>query len=171
MSSNRKLIVELLVIVFSSILVSNCLALAKANEIGKELQAIYAKREKAIKAKKFGYLKLDEADDYTERDKDGTVRNRQQADAEADQIHALVREIHQYSLKIDSIKEGKEPNEIIVETSDEGEFSFAGPDGKVHELSGQGRQRDTWIRTQEGWKVKLHEELESKVKMDGKPIN
>jgi hypothetical protein len=72
-------------------------------------------------------------------------------------------------LTIKRVEENKN-NEVIVDTADSGEFSFVGPDDKIHKLTGKGRQRDIWIRTQGGLKMKYHEELESDVQVDGKPI-
>ncbi|MEW6207720.1 MAG: hypothetical protein AB1631_05090 [Acidobacteriota bacterium] len=166
----RKLVVKLFIGAVALTLAFSGLALTDDNELRKELEEIYAKREKAIRDKNFAYLKFHLADDYTEKGQDGTIQNRQQADEEADRLYPMFEEVHEYSLKIDSIKAG-ENNEIIVETSDNGEFSFSGPDGRLHKLKGKGRQRDSWIRTQQGLKIKFHETLESVVEVDGKLIN
>jgi hypothetical protein len=141
-------------------------ALGQEKSLRKEIEAIYAKRQNAIRAKDFASLKADEGDDYIEKSKDGTIQNRQQADAEADQLFPLIKEVFAYSLQTVSIEEGKS-REIIVETTDSVVFSILGPDDKIHKFSGKGRQRDIWIRTHNGLKLKYHEELESTVKMEG----
>jgi len=152
-----------------STLVLTGLALGQDNVLRKEIEAIYAKRQKAILEKDFARLKLDQADDYTEKSNDGTVQNRKQADAEADQLYSIIKEVFSYSMRVVAIEESKK-REIFVDTADSGEFSFVGPDDKIHRLTGKGRQRDIWIRTQGGLKMKYHEELESNVQVDGKPI-
>jgi len=62
-------------------------------------------------------------------------------------------------------------SEIVVDIDDSGEFTFVAPDDKTHKVTGNGRQRDIWIRRPSGLKLKYHEELESNVQVDGKPIN
>jgi hypothetical protein len=136
----------------------------------KEIEAIYAKRDKAIRDRDFAYLKTHLAKDYTEKSTDGTVLDRKQADAEADQIYAMVKEVHEHSTKVDSIKNGEEKGVLIVEVSDRGKVSFMDPNGKLHELFGRGRSRDVWKFSRQGWQIRYHEELESYVEVDGKPI-
>jgi hypothetical protein len=135
-----------------------------------EIEAIYAKRQKAILNKEFARLKADLTDGYTEKDKDGVVKKRQQIDAETDELASLVKEVTAYTIKVISVEENKD-KEIIVETTDSGDFSIATPDGQIHKLSGKGRQRDTWVRSQGTLKMKFHEELESTMQMDGVPVN
>jgi uncharacterized cupredoxin-like copper-binding protein len=135
-----------------------------------EIEAIYAKRQKAILGKEFARLKADLTGDYTEKGRDGTVKNRQQADAEADQLNSLVKDVSSYTIKVVSVEENKD-KEIVVETTDSGDFSFAMPDGVVHKLSGKGRQRDIWVRSEGTLKMKFHEELESSVQVDGQTVN
>lgn len=134
-----------------------------------EIEAIYAKRQKTILDKDFAHLKTDLTDDYTEKDKGGAVKTRQQADAETDQLASLVKDVSAYTIKVVSVEENKN-KEIIVETTDGGDFSFATPDGQVHKFSGKARQRDIWVRVQGTLKMKFHEELESSAQMDGHPI-
>ena len=126
-------------------------------------------RVMAIKKKDFAYLKKHEADDYVEKSKDGNVMNRKQADAEANEVFARVKEVWAYSSTITSMNNSKESNEVIVEVSDRARLSLLGPDDKILKISAQGRSRDVWKRTQEGWRMKSHEELESNVEPEGKP--
>jgi hypothetical protein len=138
------------------------LASAQDKEIRKEVEAIYAKRQKAILDKDFARLKSDLTDDYREKSEDGTIRNRQQADAELNRLYSIIKEVVAYSIKVVTIKEDNNI-QIIVETTDSGEFNYVGPDGKTERLSGKGRQRDIWIRTHGELKIKYHEDLESTV--------
>jgi hypothetical protein len=48
--------------------------------------------------------------------------------------------------------------------------SFVGHDERIHKLTGKGRQRDDWICTPGGLKMKYHEELESNVQMEENPF-
>ena len=171
MTKTTRLIAISLCSTLAAIVLFNGPASADDSQTRKEIEEIYAKRVEAIKKKNFAYLKSHESDDYTEKTKEGTVKNRQEADAEADDLFGMVREVKEYSLKVDTIKEDKTNNEIIVETSDSGSFSLVTPDNKAHEVIGRGRSREVWKRTKQGWKLKYHEELgDSYVEMDGKPI-
>ena len=75
-----------------------------------------------------------------------------------------------YTIKVISVEENKD-KEIVVETTDSGDFNATLPDGVVHKMSGAGRQRDVWVRSQGTLKMKYHEELESTMQIDGKPVN
>jgi hypothetical protein len=150
-----------------------CLAVitkAGDDKARKELEAIYAKRDKALKNKDFDFEKSLKAEDYSEKSKDGTIKNRQESDAESAEMKAMVKEVREITTKIDSVKPGEEDDEFIVETSDSGSLTVMLPDNKVHEVSGNGRSRDIWLKTEKGWKIKYHEDLGSTVMMDGKPI-
>jgi ketosteroid isomerase-like protein len=151
------------------ILALGCLALSQDSQLRKEIEQIYARRATAIKKKDFAYLKTNEADDYVEKSRNGNERNRKQADAVADEVFARVKDVQEFSTTIVSIQEVKESNEIIVEVTDRGKLSIIGPDDKVLKISAQGRSRDVWKRTQEGWKIKSHEELDSNAELNGKP--
>ena len=159
---------RLLAATFVLVLVPGSLALSQDTQARREIEEIYARRVAAIKKKQFAQLKTYEADEYVEKSKDGNVMNRKQADAEADVVFASVKEVWAYSSTITSMNDGKEANEVIVEVSDRGRLSILGPDNKILRISAQGRSRDVWKRTQEGWKIKSHEELESNVELEGK---
>jgi hypothetical protein len=138
------------------------LSAGQDKDIRKEVEAIYEKRQKAILDKSFARLKLDWADDYTAKNKDGMISNRQQAEAEIDELSLIIKDVFEYSLKVVSVK-GDKKNRIIVETVDSGEVNYVGPYSKPQRLSRKGRQRDIWIRTHGELKLKYHEDLESNV--------
>ena len=135
----------------------------------KEIEAIYARRDKAMLSKDFAFVKSTEAEEYTEKKKDGKALNREEADAEVDQLAPMIKEVQSFWTKVESVKEG-EDDEVIVEISDGGKISLVDPEGKTHIIEGSGRARDTWEHTDKGWKIKSHESLESTTKLDGKPI-
>jgi hypothetical protein len=73
--------------------------------------------------------------------------------------------------KVESVKQGKDENEAIVEISDAGNFTMTGPDGQPHLIEAKGKSRDRWVRTGGGWKLKYHEVVESSGTVDGKAAN
>jgi hypothetical protein len=137
----------------------------------KEIEAQYAKRDPAFKNKDFGFIKSQETSDYTEKSKDGAVRSREESDALSDQMASMVKEVTDQATMVESVKAGDDDDEYIVVASDHGRLTLATPDGQTHEAVGRSRQRDVWVKTGEGWKIKSHEELESNVQIDGKTIN
>ena len=159
----------LLAAAFVSVLALGCLALSQDAQTRNEIEEIYARRTAAIKKKEFAHLKTYEADEYVEKSKDGNVINRKQADAEADELFARVKEVWAYSSTITNMTGGKESDEVIVDTNDRGRLSILGPDDKILKIRAEGRSRDVWKRTPKGWKMKSHEELESNVELEGKP--
>jgi hypothetical protein len=143
---------------------------ADDGHVRKEIEAIYAKRDKAMLNKDFASIKSMEAEEYTETKKDGKVLNREQADAEVDQLAPMIKEVQSFWTKVEGVKEG-EDDEVIVEISDGGKISLVDPEGKTHIIEGSGKSRDTWEHTDKGWKMKSHVSLESTTKLDGKPID
>ena len=166
---NRNRSVKLMVLACLSTLLFGVGVNADDGHARKEIEATYAKRDKAMLSRDFAFIKSTEADEYTEKKKDGKVLNREQADSEMDQLAPMIKEVQGFWTKVESVKEG-EDDEVIVEISDGGKISLVDPEGKTHIIEGSGRSRDTWEHTDKGWKIKSHESLESTTKLDGKPI-
>ena len=166
----RKLSLKLMVLMCVSIPLFGVAVKADDEHVRKEIEAIYAKRDKAMLNKDFAFIKSTEAEEYTEKKKDGKVLNREEADAEIDQLAPMIKEVQSFWTRVESVKEG-EDEEIIVEISDGGKISLVDPEGKTHIVEGSGKSRDTWEHTDKGWKIKSHVSLESTTKLDGKPID
>jgi hypothetical protein len=82
-----------------------------------------------------------------------------------------LKEIKSISTTINGMRQGKNENEMIVETADVGVATVNGEDGKEHEIEGSSKARDVWVRTAGGWRIKYHEALETSTKVDGQAIN
>jgi hypothetical protein len=166
----RKVSIKFIVSACLAVLLFGAVVKAADDHIRKEFEAIYARRDKAMQSKDFASMKSMETEDYTEKKKDGKVLNREQADAEVDELAPMIKEVQSFWTKVESVKEGDD-NEAIVEVSDGGKISIVDPEGKTHIIEGSGRSRDIWEHTDKGWKLKYHENLESTTKLDGKPID
>lgn len=164
-----KLSLKLTIVACLSISFFGVVVKADVGQARKEIEAIYARRDKAMLSKDFAFIKSTESAEYTEKKKDGKVLNREEADAEIDQLAPMIKEVQSFWTKVESVKEG-EDDEIIVEISDGGKISLVDPEGKLHIIEGSGKARDTWEHTDKGWKIKSHESLESTTKLDGKVI-
>src|SRR5258708_3572967 len=129
-----------------SILVMGSFVAAQDDSVRKELEAVYAKRDQAIKARDADFLKSLLADDYTEKDKDGKIKNRADAikSLEKNAVDKDVKDVSS-ATTIVSVKQGKDANEVIVETSLTLNVT-AMINGQPHQIEANGKSRDTWMR-------------------------
>jgi ketosteroid isomerase-like protein len=141
---------------------------AQESEVRKELEALYAKRDAALKAKDVAYITSLETDDFTRKSKDGKTVDRKQADAEMDMINTVIKEVTTFKTTLDDVKQG-ENGEVTVLISDKGALILIGDGNQEHKVEGSGKGRDVWVKTDQGWKIKSHEEVESNTTVDGKP--
>jgi len=153
------------------VLTSSVLTFAGDSGTRKELEAAYAKHDQAMKDKDWDYIKSVETEDYTEKSKEGTVQNKQQADTQADSMLPMLTAITSASTVITSVREGKSEDEVIAETSDTCVLIVKGNDGKDHTMEIASKSRDTWVHRDAGWRIKYHEGLESTTKVDGQLLN
>ena len=167
---DRSPISILAAVAFGLTVAATLVAFAGDDSVRKELEAIYAKIDRSFRDKDFTYLKSLKTPDYTEKTKEGHIRNRRESDAKGDLAFQSLSQVKTYSTTINRLEQGKSGNEVTVETSETGAFSFQEPDGKEREIEVQSKQRDIWVRTDAGWRVKYHEELESSTKIDGQPV-
>lgn len=153
-----------------AVLVLSCAVMAQDNALRKDFEALYAKRDKAFKAKDAHFINSLLAEDYTSKDKDGNVSNRAQTVEKNNSSIAAIKEVISVATKIESARQGKDGSEAVVETSDAVKLSFTGADGQPHLYDGAEKLRETWVRAEAGWKLKYTELLESKATIDGKPM-
>jgi hypothetical protein len=146
-----------------AMLVSSCAVLAQDDALRKEFEALYAKRDEAFKSKDAGFIKSLLADDYTAKGKGGNVKSRADEIRATDEMFPNIKEVPIFVTKVEGVKQGKDENEAIVETSNTGKIVFVAPDGQTHRITGKGKSRETWIRTGAGWKIRYSEDLESTV--------
>ena len=152
-----------------AVLALSCAVVAQDHALRKGFEALYAKQNKAIKAKDGDAIESLMAKDYTSKDEDGKVSTRTQAVKKFYVIFASIKEVTSFATKVGKIKQGKDENEVVIEVSDAGTFTMMGPDGQTHLVEGTAKSRDTWVRTSAGWKLKYHEALSSNTSVDGKP--
>ena len=144
-----------------SILIMGSFVAAQDDSVRKELEAVYAKRDQAIKARDADFLKSLLAADYKEKDKDGKITNRTDVTNSFDKSAADkdITEVSSAS-KIESIKQGRDANEAIVETSLTLNMT-AMMNGQPHQLQVNVKSRDTWMRNETGWKMKFSENVDA----------
>ncbi|HEY6332737.1 MAG TPA: hypothetical protein VI756_25665 [Blastocatellia bacterium] len=143
---------------------------ADNDQVKKELEDAYARRDKAFRDKAFDLIKSMWTADYKEKTKEGVVLDRSQVDPETAQLLRLLKDIKILLTTVDKVTEGKEKDEFVVDATSKGDFTLAGGDGNIHEVMASAKVRDIWVKTADGWKLKFHEELESTTLLDGKPV-
>lgn len=144
--------------------------LAQADQkVRKELAAVYAKIDAAVKAKDLKAVSAFLSDDYEGRS-EGKKKTKDETVAEMKQHFGMVKKFTVSKTKIDKITH-VEGNEIVDYTMAI-RGTVAGPNGKDQTLEVNSKGRDWWIKRDDGkWICVAGEEISGEVKIDGKVIN
>lgn len=144
--------------------------LAQADEkVRKELAAVYAKIDAAVKAKDLKAISAILSDDYEGRSKDKKMTKAETV-AEMKRYFGMVKKYAVSKTKIDKITH-VEGNEIVDYTMAI-KGTIAGPNGKDQTLEVNSKGRDWWIKGDDGkWICVAGEEISTQVKVDGKAAN
>ncbi|MDQ4123272.1 MAG: nuclear transport factor 2 family protein [Acidobacteriota bacterium] len=158
-----------LAVALSALAGSNFVNLVQADaKVRKELAAVYAKVDAAVKAKDLKALESLLADDYEGRS-DGKKMNKAETIARMKQHFEMVKEFTSSKTKIDKIQH-LEGNEIVDYTQTI-KGTVAGPNGKDVPLDVSVKGRDWWVKNDDGkWICVAGEETGSEVRVDGKPM-
>ena len=158
-----------LLVVLAALLMMVGPARADEKELRKEFEAIYARVDQAIKNKDTKSLIAMLADDFTSKEEDGKILDREQSIASVTQSMAAIKEVHSAATKIDSLKEGN--GQVVVDYTQTVKATIDGADGSTHEIVATQKGRDTWARTDHDWILKQGENLGNTVTVDGKPVS
>ena len=159
-----------LVNVSVAVLLSSRGVMAQDSVLRKNFEAIYAKRDQALRLKDAASINALLAEGFTSKEADGKLKNRAQVVAETNAVIAAMEEVTIADTKVESVRQGNNQNEAIVESSDALKTTLKLADGQLHLFEGRGKSRDTWVRTAAGWRLKYHEVLETGGSVDGKPV-
>lgn len=162
--------IRFMVTACAAVLVWSCTVTAQDHTPGNDFQVLYARIDQAVKARDAGIPNSLLAEDYTEKDEHGNVKNRAQIVAQNNGIVAALKEVTSATTKVESVMKGEDENEAIVEISSAGNVTMMGADGQLHVIEARQKSRDRWVRTDGGWKLKYREVLESSGTVDGKTI-
>ncbi len=144
-------------------------AMAQDSALRKTFEAIYAKRDQSLRVKDADAINAFLSYDYTEKGLNGDIRNRAQVIGETNAVIRAIEGAPSYVSQLETVRQGANQNEAIVEFSDFMKGTVKLPDGVLHTFETKGRARDTWVRTGGSWKLKYHEVLEGSGLVDGKP--
>ena len=136
----------------------------------KELEAVFAKRVQAVKNKDAEAQIAQVSPDYSAEEPNGQTLN-------YDQIVAYMRRgaeqfvtVGDLSITIESLT--LNGNEATVDARQKISRTQRLGDGNTHDVETGVLQREIWVKTKEGWKLKRVDNLrERKILVDGKPFN
>lgn len=136
--------------------------------VRKELEADYAKCIAGMKKKDIKpFLNL-ATSDFT-MTQNGQTMNRQNAEAALQKQFAMTTSVDKMTIKIQSLKVSG--NTAVVNTQSDVAFTMNGQDKKPHKFTDSEADKDTWVKTPKGWRLKSEETLNAKITLDGKPFN
>lgn len=136
-----------------------------------EFKTLYAKQIAVGKTRDVKAMMEFNTTDYSVKLLNGNKLTRQQLEQGMTRYFAsgqLVRQIN-FSYKILGITPSSDEVIVLVEQRDK--RIQIRRDGKPHQVEANVIHRDTWIKTPDGWKRRLTEEIEqTKFTVDGKPV-
>jgi len=133
-------------------------------------QAIYAEYQKSIKAFKAknlnGTMEI-AADDLTAKTPTGVIMNHQQMYDQMKLDLASMKSVKKYDIKIASMRIKKDTADVMVTQEVE---IITSKNGADHLLGSYAQNRNLWVRTRKGWKLKSIEMLKTQATQDGRVI-
>ena len=136
----------------------------------KELEAVFAKRVQAVKNKDADAQIAQVSPDYSAQEPDGQTLNYEQIVAYIRRGAEQFVTVKDLSVTIESLTING--NEAIVDARQKIFRTQRLRDGNIHDVATGVLQREIWVKTKEGWKLKRVDDLrERKILVDGKPLN
>jgi len=155
----------------ATVLVAVCLPMLAGTVLAdrraeREIRAEYAKTAQFTKQKNVEGLLRQMTPDFIYKDIKGQVLSKQMVEQIMREQYRMIQRIDQRSTTIRRIEvKGKTAR---VTTDEVLAFTFKDAQGKPHKLFTKARTRDTWVKTPQGWKVKMTEALSEETYVDGK---
>jgi ketosteroid isomerase-like protein len=154
-----------------AVFVAGWVATARADDasVQKEVQATCDKIVAALKSKDAKSVLSHYAADYMGKRLDGTTVTREQLQSQLEQQLGAVKVFKQVSLKIDKV--ASSGSEATGTATINLALTITGDDGADHEVTSKRTSKQTWTKTDTGWKLKRSEELTQEQTVDGQPGN
>jgi hypothetical protein len=137
----------------------------------REIQALYDRMNGLVKKNERYAAKrhfLDHTtDDFVDKQKNGRKVSREDAAEVFDSGLLSVAKFTQVVSRITSLT--VKGSDVIVVYKDHTAFLLPDSEGKSRRVSISSTNRDTWVKTEEGWKTRIAEQLTSQTLVDGKP--
>ncbi|MGQ9882265.1 MAG: nuclear transport factor 2 family protein [Armatimonadota bacterium] len=132
----------------------------------RQIRAEYAKTVQYMKQKNLEGLLRQMTPDFLYKTPKGEVMNKQMVEMAMREQFRLMRSVQKRTTTIKKME--FKGNTVLVTTEEELAFTFADAQGKPHKAYTKATTRDTWVKTPQGWKVKMTESLSETTYIDGK---
>ncbi|MGQ9738758.1 MAG: nuclear transport factor 2 family protein [Armatimonadota bacterium] len=132
----------------------------------RQIRAEYAKTVQYMKQKNLEGLLRQMTPDFLYKTPKGEVMNKQMVEMAMREQFRLMRSVQNRTTTIKKME--FKGNTVLVTTEEELAFTFADAQGKPHKAYTKATTRDTWVKTPQGWKVKMTESLSETTYIDGK---
>ncbi len=129
------------------------------------IDTLYTNADTGLKNKDFKPFEVVETADFISKHKDGKVSTKAESDKAGEDLFAHLKSVGDASHTLDSIK--VDGNAAVIVAGQNLKAVMTDPDGKDHDLVVSGKSQDTWVKTDDGWKIKSSETLETSMTMDG----
>lgn len=129
------------------------------------IDTLYTNADTGMKNKDVKPLEVLETADFTSTSKEGKVSTKAESDKSAEDSFAALKSVSGASHTLDSIKVDGDTAVIVAEGTIKAVLTDK--DGKDHDLVIAGKSQDTWVKTDDGWRIKNSETLDSSTTMDG----
>lgn len=137
--------------------------------VRKELEAMYATQDEAIRKSDFKAFISTLAPDYSIKMLSGDVFNREQVEGFVKADMAKTKSVEKSLSSIDSLTVSN--NQAVVIVTHEASRVLDDAQGQPHKWENKVVHKETWTKTTEGWKIQHLEELKQIYLLrDGKPL-
>jgi ketosteroid isomerase-like protein len=133
----------------------------------REIRAQYARTVQYSKQKNVEGLLRQMAPDFLYKAKNGNVMNKQMVEQAMRAQYALIQSVDKRTTTIKKME--IKGNTARVITQEELAVTMVDAQGTPHKVVSKATTRDTWVKTPQGWKVKMTEILDEQTTIDGKP--
>jgi ketosteroid isomerase-like protein len=133
----------------------------------REIRAQYARTVQYSKQKNVEGLLRQMAPDFLYKAKNGNVMNKQMVEQAMRAQYALIQSVDKRTTTIKKME--IKGNTARVITQEELAVTMVDAQGKPHKVVSKATTRDTWVKTPQGWKVKMTEILDEQTTIDGRP--
>jgi hypothetical protein len=137
----------------------------------KEIRSLYAKQIEVGKTRDVKAMMEFNTTDYWVKLLNGNKLSRQQLEQGMTRYFTSGQLVRQISFTYKILEITPRGDEVIVLVEQRDKRIQIRRDGKPHQIEANVIHRDTWIKSAEGWKRKLTEEIkQTKFTVDGKPV-
>lgn len=132
----------------------------------RQIRAEYAKTVQYMKQKNLEGLLRQMTPDFLYKTAKGEIMSKQMVEMAMREQFRLMKSVQKRTTTIKKME--FKGNTVLVTTEEELAFTFVDAQGKPHKAYTKATTRDTWVKTPQGWKVKMTESLSETTSIDGK---